>query len=283
MKVNLTQTISTIVQDIQASGHKVWLVGGAIRDLLLEREPKDLDLCTDCLPSVVKLLVNGAGFIAIPDEKAFAHGIVRVVDKDTGNIIDIATLRKDVECDGRHALVEFTDNLLDDLARRDFTINAIAAEIDSSGQLWELIDPHNGKLHLSRGEIIFVGSATDRIKEDSLRMIRACRFTALGADFHIPPDQQEVMQQYANLVLIVSKERVRDELMKAISYPIPSKFFRSLEERGLLQHTIPELVPAVGCIQNVHHAAYGIICIKCNIEITTNELKILKENNWSHC
>lgn len=279
MNVSLTKTISKIVHDLQAAQHNVWLVGGAIRDLLMKKTPKDLDLCTNCDPNLVRLLMQTAGLICIPDKKAMDHGIIRVVDQDTGEFIDIATLRKDVTCDGRHAEVAFTTNIEEDLARRDLTINAIAAPIFPDGRLGELIDPFGGKQRLTENakRIEFVGIAADRIKEDALRMVRACRFTALGEDFFLDPQDLFTIKEHASLLKMVSKERIRDEIMKALSYDKPSNFFRALEMTDLLKEIFPEMQDGVGCVQNVHHDSDPVFdhilrCLDASVHLTDKPL-----------
>lgn len=275
MQVEITKTISTIIYNLQKSKYNVWLVGGAIRDLLLEKQSKDLDFCTDAEPQFVQSLIKTIGFISIPDQKALLHGITRVVDKDTGELIDIATLRKDVSCNGRHAEVVFTTNLEEDLARRDLTINAMAATISPNGELGQIIDPFNGQSDLDLKIVRFVGDPLKRIQEDALRMVRACRFTALGENWDCIGKLS--IQESASLIKLVSKERIRDEIMKAVSYEKPSNFFRMLETTGLLKEIFPEMQDGVGCIQNIYHDSDPVFdhilrCLDASVELTDKPL-----------
>jgi tRNA nucleotidyltransferase/poly(A) polymerase len=274
MQIKLTATQAELVQLIRDSGHKVWLVGGAVRDLLLEQEPKDLDFCTNLEPTALALMIPGHGFIALPDKTALSHGIVRVVDKETGKIIDIAALRKDVSCDGRHAQVELSNDIIEDLSRRDFTINAMAAEISPDGTLGEIIDPFGGRDDLKEKLVRFVGNPLDRIQEDALRMIRACRFTALDENWNclgklsISESKEQIRK--------VSKERIRDEIMKALMYKKPSNFFRHLEMCGLLAIIFPDLHKGVGITQNEHHAEpvfdHLMRTVDVSVQMTDNPL-----------
>lgn len=244
MKFSLTTTISDIVKTINSRGH-VWVVGGAVRDLILGREPKDIDLATDLLPEETVSVTRELGLIRIPDEKAFSHGIVRVVDRDTGEFIDIATLRKDDHCDGRHAEVSFTKNLKLDLGRRDLRINAMATSVDPDGTILEILDPWEGQKDIENKIIDFVGHPQRRIREDYLRMLRACRFTALGPDWKIEQFTAPWIIHDAEFINTISKERIRDEIIKAHKYSNPGNFWRSLQRCQLLKYIIPPMELAV--------------------------------------
>ena len=280
MEFTLTNSQSRVIELLQNNNYKAYVVGGAVRDYFLGKKQKDIDLATQCLPDDISNLLTEE-FTVIPDTVAFYHGIVRIVDKDTGEIIDIATCRKDVSCNGRHAEVVFTQHISEDLARRDLTINAMAAEIDPNGQCKELIDPFNGQDDIKHRRIIFVGDPDIRIKEDHLRMIRACRFTALGDKWTIT--QEEYIKQNANEILTVSKERIRDEILKALSYDRPSNFFRALDATNLLIHVFPDLTLGIGCTQNEYHATAVYRCKRCDTQISFAELGKLRAKNTSHC
>jgi tRNA nucleotidyltransferase (CCA-adding enzyme) len=277
MKFELTRSQSQVIQTINYQGNSVFAVGGAVRDLVRGVKPKDIDLATNALPLAVKTSLQIEGFTVIPDTVAFHHGIVRAVDKDTGELIDIATLRRDVSCDGRHAEVEFTDNIEEDLARRDLTINAMAAHISPNGEIKQIIDPFGGRQDLQEPYIQLVGDPDTRIAEDYVRMVRACRFTALWED---APDTdiatKEAIQRNAEKINTVSKERIRDEILKALAYPKPSNFFRALDAHGLLDHVFPDLKKGVGCGQNKYHAEavfdHLVRCCDVSVGLTDNVL-----------
>lgn len=249
MNLDLTPSMSRIVDVL-----KVWVIGGALRDLFLDKTPKDIDLCTDVEPPEVRKIITNLGLTIIPDLTAQEHGITRCVDKDDGSIIDIATLRRDTTCDGRHAKVEFTTDLLADLERRDLTINAMAAKISPDGSLGEIIDLYNGQQDILDKTIRFVGNPCHRIKEDHLRIIRACRFTALGEGWNIRTTDFQAITDLKQGIHEISKERIRDEILKALAYDKPSNFFRTLHAAGLLAIIFPDLARGVGCEQNEHHA-----------------------------
>lgn len=283
MRFKLTSTMSELIRALRLEGHKVFVVGGAVRDHHMHKKPKDLDLATDAVPQAVLSLVERHRMIAIPDAKAFAHGIVRVVDKTTGEFIDLATLRRDIACDGRHADVEFTDSVLEDLSRRDLTINAMAAEIQEDGTCGEVIDPFSGRSDLEDKVIKFVGEPFSRITEDFLRMVRACRFSALGEDWSIDVESFEAICTLSHFIEEVSKERIRDEIMKAIMSPKPSNFFRNLVACGLCDYILPDLVLGIGCDQNEYHGRDKFKCKRCGAILLRNEYEELKAKNTSHC
>ena len=167
-----------VIAALTADGATVRFVGGCVRDALLGRAVKDVDLATEDLPETVVEKLTRAELKAIPT--GIAHGtITAVADKQP---FEVTTLRRDVETDGRHAKVAFTDDWTADAARRDFTINALFYDPDGT-----LYDPFDGRADLESGRVRFVGEATQRIEEDVLRLLRFFRFTAWYG--RPPPDQ----------------------------------------------------------------------------------------------
>ena len=152
---------------------KLFLVGGAVRDRLLGIPPKDFDYTTAARPEEVIRHFEGLGHKVYPT--GLAHGTVTVMLGK--NMIEVTTFRKDVTADGRHAEVEFTDDLIVDLSRRDFTQNAMALD----GETNTIIDPYGGQKDLELRLIRAVGDPEVRFQEDYLRVIRACRFAARRA------------------------------------------------------------------------------------------------------
>ncbi len=276
MKFQLTRAQSAVVKGLTERGFSVWVVGGAIRDGLLGKTPKDLDFAHNATVSQVVQIANEAGLSVADDKKAMEHGIVRVGDDETKGLVDFAMLRTDVSCDGRHAEVAFTQDINEDLARRDFTINAMAAKIDEEGTTGPVIDPYGGRRDLQTRTIRFVGDAVSRIKEDYLRILRACRFTALGEDWKLAVDANGACTKYAIDVMRCSKERIHDELVKGIMYPKPSNMFRAMQSIGLLDLVFPDLARGVGCDQNVHHAEpvfdHLLRCLDASVELTDNPM-----------
>lgn len=282
MRFKLTKTQALCLRTLLNQCSSAFIVGGAVRDKILGKEPKDIDFATREYPNTVSRVLREERLTIIPDQRAMSHGTVRVVDQDTGDLIDFTTLRQDIKCNGRHAQVRFTTNILTDLERRDFTINAMACQVTLVGsdscETDDIIDPYAAKIILESDtkRIQFVGNAYERIEEDALRMIRACRFTALGDDFSIEPLSLLAIQDRAYLVKNVSKERVRDEIMKALKYPKPSAFFKALLETSLLQQIMPDMVLSVGCTQNIHHAEevweHLMMSLDAAVELTPNPL-----------
>ena len=185
-------------------------VGGAVRDTLAGLPVADIDAATCLLPENTTALLKGAGIKVIPT--GLKHGTVTaVLEKE---VMEITTLRFDVETDGRHAEVAFTDDWLEDAKRRDFTINALYAAPDGT-----LFDPFGGAADLAAGLVRFIGDAEERIAEDALRILRFFRF--FGRYGIGEPDAAALgaCTKKAGMIQILSAERVRDELMKMARQP----------------------------------------------------------------
>lgn len=268
--------MQNIVREVNRIGKCIWVVGGAVRDQLLNQPPKDIDFATNYDHLALEALLSRMGLVVIPDMTAKQHGIIRTVDRDTGEVIDIARLRRDQETDGRHAIVEFTDILEEDLARRDFTINAMAAQIDNVGKCINLVDLFGGEQDLKTRTVRFVNSPEGRVQEDYLRMIRACRFTALGDAWTIEKKSEEAIKAHAVFINKISVERIRDEFLKALGYQRPSKFIRNLHTCGLLQYVAPDISNAVGVDQNEYHAEsvfeHMVRSLDASVKLTDNVL-----------
>jgi len=223
---------------------KFFPVGGCVRDFVMGVEPKDIDLCTAV--NVNEIVKNPpAGCTVVP--LGLEHGTVAIIFE--GTTYEVSTFRKDVSCDGRHAVVEFTDNIMEDLVRRDFTMNAMAFDTETG----EIIDPFNGKEDLSNRVIRAVGDPFTRFAEDHLRMIRACRFSGNFGGMNIHQDTFEAIRVLCANIDSVSKERVREELIKMMKCEKPSVCIRNLLTSGLLAHIIPQLAACVGSSQLPHH------------------------------
>lgn len=224
-------------------GADLLAVGGSIRDALLGQSPKDIDLCTNLKPDEVIELCENNGLKVLP--LGLSHGTVSVVLD--GELFEITTFRFDRDTDGRHATVEFTDNIIEDLSRRDFTCNAIAA--DSYGNI---IDPFNGRKDLANGIIRAVGDPKKRFTEDFLRIIRAARF-ASRYGFSIEDKTREAMEDLAPVLCkelniderggAIAMERLVDEFNKAFKTNKSSQFLNIMNGLGIIQTVIPELIP----------------------------------------
>jgi tRNA nucleotidyltransferase (CCA-adding enzyme) len=194
-----------IARRLEEAGYETWCVGGAIRDTLLGLENYDFDLTTAALPEQVQRLFRRTVPVGVE------HGTVAVLDAER-RPHEVTTFRKDVQTDGRHARVEFGVSLIDDLARRDFTINAIAYH--PLRHDWR--DPFHGAADLDRRLIRAVGDPNWRFQEDYLRILRALRFSA-RFEFRIHGATREAAQANVQGLAQLSAERVRDEWFKGIA------------------------------------------------------------------
>lgn len=223
------------------NGFKAYLVGGAVRDALMKKEESDWDIATNATPEQVSRIFRKV----VPT--GIAHGTVTI--HIFGHQIETTTFRTESEyTDGRHPdKVEYASTIEEDLSRRDFTMNAIAASLTDG----ELVDPYGGIADIADKTIRTVGSATERFTEDGLRPVRAIRFSGqLG--FSI--EKQTLNAIRTPLVLEktkgISVERFRDELCKILKTKKPSVCLRLLEECGIMDIFIPQFKICRGCIQN---------------------------------
>ena len=213
-------------------GPQARFVGGCVRDALTGHAPNDLDLATSDAPETVMAKLVAAGFKAVPT--GIAHGTVTAVVR--GRTFEITTLRRDIETDGRHATVEFTDDWPADAARRDFTLNAMS--MDAAGGVF---DYFGGRADLAQRRVRFVGDAAARIAEDYLRALRFFRFQArFGGDV---PDAQALAacKAAAPQLTKLSAERVRSEVFRLIEGPNASAMLRSMTESHMFDFWLPEL------------------------------------------
>jgi tRNA nucleotidyltransferase (CCA-adding enzyme) len=228
---------------LRQHGCAAYVVGGSLRDLALGRPlPADWDVATAAPPQRVLELFRGA----IPT--GLQHGTVTVVVD--GLPIEVTTFRGDgAYADGRHPVtVTFVDRIEDDLARRDFTVNALAGDPLTG----ELVDPFDGGVDLAARCLRAVGDPDARFAEDGLRPLRAARFAAT-LEFDVEPGTRAALARHLDVFRRVSRERVRDELLKLLGAPRPSVGLRLLEESGLLAEILPELARAAGFAQNRWH------------------------------
>lgn len=229
-----------IMKELNKNQYQSYLVGGCVRDFLLNKTPHDYDICTSATPEQVKNVFTKT----IPTGEK--HGTITVLINKCP--IEVTTFMKSTIYKGDVRENVFTDNLEEDLARRDFTINAMA--LDSEGVLH---DYHNGKRDLRDRVIRTVGYPEDRYREDPLRMMRAVRFATLLKAKYEPSTWYEIMD---NLELMegVSVERIRDEFVKILISEQVETGLRDLELAGLLDIVVPEVKPMYNFDQhNKHH------------------------------
>ena len=227
-------------------GKEIYLVGGAVRDMLMGKNIHDWDLATNALPEEVSEIIRRAGGKVVPT--GIKHGTVTVFYKN--NSAEITTFRLESGySDGRRPdQVNYTSNVQEDLSRRDFTMNAIALRLPTG----ETVDPFGGAKDIKAGVIRCVGNAAERFSEDGLRPLRAVRFAAqLG--FEIEKNTLDAIGGALDVCAKVSWERVRDEFDKILASPLPSRAFRLMEETGLLKLFIGELAACRGVEQKGFH------------------------------
>jgi tRNA nucleotidyltransferase (CCA-adding enzyme) len=250
------RSVLDIARRLEAAGFEAWCVGGAIRDALLGGHPLDWDLATTATPDQVTDLFGRRRTIPVGIE----FGTVSVLD-DAGVAHEITTFRRDVRTDGRHAEVEFGVSLEDDLARRDFTINAIAYRPKTG----ELRDPFGGRADLEAKVVRAVGDPEQRMREDRLRALRGIRF-ASRYGFAIDPATKAAIAASAPHLRRLSAERVQQELVKTMEQvPAPGAALRLWRDSGALAVLVPSLaglddvalatLDALPCVGATRHAA----------------------------
>ncbi len=220
-----------VLRALAADGAEIRFVGGCVRDAAVGRPVKDIDIATPDRPEAVTALLERAGIKAVPT--GLAHGTVTAVAD--GRPFEVTTLRRDLETDGRHARVEFTDDWLADASRRDLTFNALS--LRPSG---ELFDPFDGLADLQAGRVRFVGEPRARIEEDVLRLLRFFRFYA---HFGKPPPDEAALAACTALapkLPDLSGERVQSELFKLLAAPDPAPVLALMRDRDVLKHLLPE-------------------------------------------
>jgi tRNA nucleotidyltransferase (CCA-adding enzyme) len=201
------------------------VAGGAVRDALLGVQPKDWDVATSLVPTAVQKLANDAGFAVLPT--GLQHGTVTVMVNKMP--LEVTTLRVDVDTDGRHAEVSFTDSWTLDAERRDLTMNSMF--MDADGTVWDFF---NGQADLANGVVKFVGSASKRVQEDFLRILRFFRFVGRMGSVVFDADAVRAIQRNATGLQKVSGERVWMELEKILTGNNLEEVLLSMQETGVL-------------------------------------------------
>lgn len=247
MAYQLPTTVKEILNKFRKAGFQIYIVGGAVRDLLMDRTVHDWDFTTDSKPEeILKLFPEG-----FYDNK---FGTVGIASGD--GVFEITTMRREGNyTDHRHpAEVGWTNKIEEDLGRRDFTINALALSADQ-----KIIDPYQGLKDIKSKTIKAVGEPSRRFQEDALRLMRAIRI-ATELEFEIEKQTFKTIQQNAKLIEEVANERVRDELFKLLASGSPYIGILKLREVGVLQIILPELEKCFGIKQEgpKHDREYDI-------------------------
>ncbi len=225
------RTTQTVVAALTARGTEVRFVGGCVRDVLSGEPMGDIDLATPDAPKTVMALLETSGLKAVPT--GLKHGTVTAVSE--GRPFEVTTLRIDVETDGRHADVAFTDDWRADAARRDFTFNAMSLRPDGS-----LFDYFGGREDLAAGYVRFVGEAPQRIVEDYLRVLRYFRFLARFGRGEPDADAVAACRDASGRLSRLSAERVRNELLKLLHAANPVPAVDLMRQTGVLDAVLPQ-------------------------------------------
>lgn len=241
MPISIPSQVINIIRKLQENDFEAYAVGGCVRDILLGVEPKDWDIATNAKPEAIQKVFPKNFY-----ENKF--GTVTVLEN--GMEIQITTYRVDVRySDKRHPdSVKFTASLEEDLARRDFTLNAMALRVESH----EIIDPFGGQEDLKNKIIRAVGDPKERLNEDALRMMRAVRFAA-QLNFLIEKKTFLSIKNFSSLISFISQERVRDEFTKTIMTDNAHSGIELMRETGILKIILPELMEGYQVTQNLHH------------------------------
>jgi putative nucleotidyltransferase with HDIG domain len=238
----IPEPVHDLLRTLWGAGHAAYVVGGALRDALLGRTTTNWDLATAALPEQTAALFEDA---------AYENRFGTVVLRRGGHDYEITTFRTDHDyADFRRPhRVEFGSSLEADLARRDFTMNALAWGAPDAATAPRLVDPHEGRADIAAGVIRAVGEPDRRFEEDALRMLRAVRFAAT-LEFQIEPATLAAIRRHAPLVAHLSGERIAVELGRILAVPQPSRGLRLLAETGILEPISPELAAQRGVSQN---------------------------------
>lgn len=217
---------------LESAGHRALVVGGCVRNAVMGLKGGDVDIATDALPGTVMALAGTAGLRAVPT--GIAHGTVTIVVD--GDPYEVTTFRRDVQTDGRRAVVAFSDRIEDDARRRDFTMNALYVDADGT-----LSDPLSGLEDAKARRVRFIEDAAQRIAEDHLRVLRFFRFMAWYGDPALGPDPEGLAACAAGIAGLdhLSRERVGAEVKKLLAAPDPAPAVASLAAIGGLARVLP--------------------------------------------
>ena len=243
LRQQIARPVLDICKELRNAGERAWVVGGCVRDTLRGQRVNDWDVATTALPEKVQKTFGKV----IPT--GIDHGTVTVLWK--GGAYEVTTLRGEgAYTDGRRPdNVVFVEDIDRDLARRDFTVNAIAYDpVDG-----HVVDPFNGLADMRAKRLRAVGKPSERFQEDGLRILRGARFVAT-LDFELEEDTEAAFRGALDTFRKVSPERVREEWLKAMKAQTPSRAFEVMRRTGILEVTYPELLEQVGCEQNQWHA-----------------------------
>jgi len=231
--------VRTLFDSLGRAGIAARFVGGCVRNAVLKRRIDDIDLAVDKPPETVMRALEAADLKVVPT--GLKHGTVTAIIK--GSRFELTTLRRDIETDGRRAVVAFTDDWLEDANRRDFTFNALYADRDGT-----LYDPFDGRSDLAAGRVRFIGDGDTRITEDRLRVLRFFRFHAWYGRLPLDGPSFDACRRNAGALGGLSGERVAKELLRLLEAPAPADALQAMAEAGALDHWLPEYA-GVACLK----------------------------------
>lgn len=247
MQYTVPLEVRTVSQGLREEGFEAYLVGGCVRDLLLNRAPKDWDITTNAKPEDIQRIFPESFY-----ENDFGTVGIKTESEDpTLSVIEVTPYRTESEYTDKRRpdAVTFGNSLEEDLARRDFTINAIALD-ESKGQI---IDPYKGQKDIEAKVLKTVGIAADRFEEDALRLMRAVRLVAeLG--FALDADTAAAIQEKGANLKHISRERIRDEFVRILESSQPMMALVLAQQLGILEYIAPDLIRGIGVDQNQAHS-----------------------------
>ena len=252
--MKIPKKIKDVLKELEKNNFQGFLVGGCVRDLLREIEPKDWDITTNATPKEIQKVFpdnfyeNDFGTVTVlPARNATPHSVAG------GGDVEITPFRTEAKyTDKRHPdKVDWAKTIDEDLSRRDFTVNAMALRL-GSGQATEIIDLFDGQKDLDKKLIKAVGSPKERFNEDALRMMRAIRFASV-LGFSIEEETSKAIKENATLMKVVSQERIRDEFVKIVMSDKASEGIELLRTHNLLEYVVPELLEGYEVDQSKHH------------------------------
>ncbi|MDO8240615.1 MAG: HD domain-containing protein [Candidatus Moranbacteria bacterium] len=267
MITKIPKQVIEVLQKIEEQNFEAYIVGGCVRDLIMDKIPNDWDVTTNATPEKIQEIFpdnfyeNNFGTVGVKVEK-FTEG------EGEHDVVEVTTYRIESKYSDKRRPdeVAFAKTLQEDLSRRDFTMNALALRITHNVERetqikkrstvhdprFEIVDLYDGQKDIEQKIIRTVGNAEERFDEDALRMMRAIRFhSQLG--FAIEEKTLQAIKKFAGHMQHISQERIKDELVKIILSDNPAEGIEMLHETGLLQFVIPELESGVGIAQNRHH------------------------------
>jgi tRNA nucleotidyltransferase (CCA-adding enzyme) len=248
--MKILNEVLEVVEKLKENRFEAYIVGGCVRDFLRGVEPEDWDITTNAKPEEIMKIFPKSFY----ENRFLTVTVLTESQNPKLKEIEITTFRKEAKyTDKRHPdFVGFAKTLEEDLARRDFTINAIALKIEN-GKL-QIVDLFNGKEDLKNKIIKAVGDPRERFSEDALRMMRAVRFSVtLGEGWNIEEKTKEAIKENAFWISTISKERIRDEFLKIIMCERAAEGIERMRELSLLKYIIPELEEGYKVTQNKHH------------------------------